>query len=329
VDKSPDAFRTISEAAIDLDLPQHVLRFWETRFSQIKPLKRGGGRRYYRPDDVDLLKGIRHLLYGEGYTIRGVQRILKEQGVRFVMNVWREGAPQPPPSGGAGALHRGDRAEPDFEEDYDDEAAAEAAEPPPDDAYSPYAPHHVVPVARPREADDADFAVPMVRSGETEPPLQPPMSAEARHSGDEAAGAAALAQRFAPRFAPVGDAEPTGDVEDRPAAAMSRATPRPIEEPRFGGSVEGTRSPIEDVAPARNGGARVAPAVAAEAKEGGRPGLGQFLDRLRPGHGHGPGRDVETAAARPGRSLSRDEIRRLQSTLFELLECKRLLDQVR
>ncbi len=87
MDKSPDAFRTISEVADDLDLPQHVLRFWETRFSQIKPMKRGGGRRYYRPDDVDLLKGIRHLLYEEGYTIRGVQRILREQGNKFVMGV--------------------------------------------------------------------------------------------------------------------------------------------------------------------------------------------------------------------------------------------------
>jgi DNA-binding transcriptional MerR regulator len=87
--KSPDAFRTISEVAEDLDLPQHVLRFWETRFPQIKPLKRGGGRRYYRPDDVELLRGIRHLLYGEGYTIRGVQRILKEQGARFVVAAGR------------------------------------------------------------------------------------------------------------------------------------------------------------------------------------------------------------------------------------------------
>lgn len=83
--KAPDAFRTISEVADELDLPQHVLRFWETRFSQIKPLKRGGGRRYYRPQDVELLRGIRHLLYGEGYTIRGVQRLLREQGLRFVI----------------------------------------------------------------------------------------------------------------------------------------------------------------------------------------------------------------------------------------------------
>jgi DNA-binding transcriptional MerR regulator len=95
MDKSPDAFRTISEVAEELDVPQHVLRFWESRFPHIKPMKRGGGRRYYRPDDVDLLRGIRHLLYGEGYTIRGVQRILREQGPRFVQTVWREGAEQP------------------------------------------------------------------------------------------------------------------------------------------------------------------------------------------------------------------------------------------
>jgi DNA-binding transcriptional MerR regulator len=84
MDKSPDAFRTISEAAEDLDLPQHVLRFWETRFPQIKPLKRGGGRRYYRPEDVELLRVIKQLLYGEGYTIKGVQRLFKEQGARAV-----------------------------------------------------------------------------------------------------------------------------------------------------------------------------------------------------------------------------------------------------
>jgi DNA-binding transcriptional MerR regulator len=95
VDKAPDAFRTISEVAEQLDVPQHVLRFWESRFREIRPMKRGGGRRYYRPDDLDLLRGIRHLLYGEGYTIRGVQRLLREQGVRFVQNVWQPGAPQP------------------------------------------------------------------------------------------------------------------------------------------------------------------------------------------------------------------------------------------
>ena len=87
MEKSPDAFRTISEAAEELDLPQHVLRFWETRFSTIKPLKRGGGRRYYRPEDVLLLKGIRHLLYDQGFTIKGVQRILKDHGDRYVIAI--------------------------------------------------------------------------------------------------------------------------------------------------------------------------------------------------------------------------------------------------
>lgn len=87
MDKAPDAFRTISEVADDLDVPQHVLRFWETRFNQIKPMKRSGGRRYYRPDDVNLLRGIRRLLYGEGYTIRGVQRILREHGIKSVQSL--------------------------------------------------------------------------------------------------------------------------------------------------------------------------------------------------------------------------------------------------
>ena len=87
MDKAPDAFRTISEVAQDLDIPQQVLGFWETGFSQITRMKRSGARRYYRPDDVDLLKGIRRLLYGEGYTIRGVQRILKEHGVKSVQGL--------------------------------------------------------------------------------------------------------------------------------------------------------------------------------------------------------------------------------------------------
>jgi len=126
VSKSPDAFRTISEVAEDLDLPQHVLRFWETRFTQIKPMKRGGGRRYYRPDDVDLLRGIRHLLYGEGYTIRGVQRILKEQGARSVVAAGRgefadgkggefgSDAIAAPDNAGAGERRRLERVEPSF-----------------------------------------------------------------------------------------------------------------------------------------------------------------------------------------------------------------------
>jgi DNA-binding transcriptional MerR regulator len=97
MEKSADAFRTISEVAEDLDLPQHVLRFWETRFVQIKPLKRAGGRRFYRPDDIELLRAVRHLLYGEGYTIKGVQKILKEQGVQAVIAVSRAASAAPEP----------------------------------------------------------------------------------------------------------------------------------------------------------------------------------------------------------------------------------------
>ena len=82
MEKSPEAFRTIREVAEAMELPQHVLRFWETRFPQIRPLKRAGGRRYYRPDDVERLKLIKRLLYDEGYTIKGVQKLFKEQGVQ-------------------------------------------------------------------------------------------------------------------------------------------------------------------------------------------------------------------------------------------------------
>jgi DNA-binding transcriptional MerR regulator len=100
MEKSPEAFRTISEVAEELNLPQHVLRFWETRFAQIRPLKRGGGRRYYRPDDVELLRAIQRLLYGEGYTIKGVQKLLKEQGVKAMAASASEvaDADMPPPA---------------------------------------------------------------------------------------------------------------------------------------------------------------------------------------------------------------------------------------
>jgi DNA-binding transcriptional MerR regulator len=128
MDKSPDAFRTISEVADDLDLPQHVLRFWETRFTHIKPLKRGGGRRYYRPDDVELLKGIRQLLYGQGYTIKGVQRILKEGGIRSVQAIGRGEKPAdlPPP----GPADEGDDA-PALPDEGDGLAPAQASAPGP------------------------------------------------------------------------------------------------------------------------------------------------------------------------------------------------------
>jgi DNA-binding transcriptional MerR regulator len=88
--KAADAFRTISEVADDLGIPKHVLRFWENRFPQIRPMKRGGGRRYYRPEDVELLRGIKQLLHAKGFTIKGVQRILREEGVERVKSVGRD-----------------------------------------------------------------------------------------------------------------------------------------------------------------------------------------------------------------------------------------------
>ncbi len=91
--KAPDAFRTIREVSEELDVPQHVLRFWESKFTQIKPLKRGGGRRYYRPEDIALLRRIRSLLYVEGYTIKGVQKLLRESGGKL-----SEGASSAPPA---------------------------------------------------------------------------------------------------------------------------------------------------------------------------------------------------------------------------------------
>lgn len=99
--KSASAFRTISEVANELDVQQHVLRFWETKFSQVRPLKRGGGRRYYRPEDVALLKSIHHLLYTEGYTIKGVQKLLREQGKNAVVQNNKPATDKPVEGAGA------------------------------------------------------------------------------------------------------------------------------------------------------------------------------------------------------------------------------------
>ncbi len=101
--KAPDAFRTIREVSEELDVPQHVLRFWESKFTQIKPLKRGGGRRYYRPDDIVLLRRIRALLYVEGYTIKGVQKLLREGGAKALELDSSESAPGVPATAAAPA----------------------------------------------------------------------------------------------------------------------------------------------------------------------------------------------------------------------------------
>jgi DNA-binding transcriptional MerR regulator len=166
LEKAPDAFRTISEVADAIDVPQHVLRFWESRFPQIRPMKRGGGRRYYRPDDVDLLRGVRHLLYGEGYTIRGVQRILREQGVTFVQSIWSVEADLPPP-----------------DVDDDDEAREEGAEPTTTrsepNLFAVAPPRASVPVASEPEGERREPTIvpPMSReqpsSEQPSPPMQP------------------------------------------------------------------------------------------------------------------------------------------------------------
>ena len=158
MEKAPEAFRTISEVAEEINVPQHVLRFWESRFAQIKPMKRGGGRRYYRPDDVDLLRGVRHLLYGEGYTIRGVQRILREEGVSFVQKAWRGESALPPPD----------------PEDADESDSAEAATAAASEAASDDAAQEPPSIFSFLSAHGEDRAVPQAAATRREPTLMPP-----------------------------------------------------------------------------------------------------------------------------------------------------------
>eukprot|EP01037_Dinobryon_pediforme_P022163 gene22163-23226_t len=277
---------TISEVAADLDLPQHVLRFWETRFSQIKPLKRGGGRRYYRPDDVDLLKGIRHLLYGEGYTIRGVQRILKEQGIRFVMTLWQDGGPSLQGMRPDGADDReADTAPEETIDDAWDQADVEASQDLPQ-----------VPLRLTRGEDRSSAILRQATTGTPQTGIsqtgvmargQVPQLGETDELSPES-----MAQRFAPR---ISGQSPTG-----PAAAVLRSSP--IVAP------EATYEPAAEIA---------APVRPLQPKE------------LSAARGPAHAGDVSAQADAGSAGLSRDEVRRLQATLFELLECKRLLDQAR
>ncbi|KAA5599508.1 MerR family transcriptional regulator [Blastochloris sulfoviridis] len=305
MDKEPGAFRTISEVAEDLDLPQHVLRFWETRFSQIKPLKRGGGRRYYRPDDVDLLRGIRHLLYGEGYTIRGVQRILRDEGVRFVQTVWRPGeAPPAPPVDQRPIDHL--PADRDFER-REPSASAVAA---------------------------PDVALP----DRTPPDLAPPDLARPERDGPPS-----LDARDHPAARDRSDLGDPSDLGDRPEPALpfgppeeGRAPRRPVEPP------SPDLPPRRPVEPAGRGGllglfpkigrdaeppllprvvevpiptARTEPVV--RPPEPSRPPV---VEPLRP-----PPRPPAAETA-PAPALSRENARRLQAALYELQECRRILD---
>ena len=262
--KGPDAFRTISEVAGDLDLPQHVLRFWETRFSQIKPLKRGGGRRYYRPDDVDLLRGIRHLLYDEGYTIKGVQRILKERGIRYVSGA-TDGMPDeiPPAQPVAAGPVNGTNG-----------AHAQTAAPAPSDA-TPASPPQAAQAAASLQPEAADDPV----AAEPDP---------APHAAPE-------------RPTPPAQARPPGAAaQSRPAAQSSEPVQEVIE-----AEEDVPRGILLDEPPPRRAEPR------------------SFIDKIR-----GVPETLPPAATVQG-SLSRDDIRRLQATLFELLECKRILDRAR
>lgn len=262
MDKAPEAYRTISEVADDLDLPQHVLRFWETRFSQIRPLKRGGGRRYYRPEDIDLLRGIRHLLYGEGYTIRGVQRIIKESGVKAIQALGRgEGAaPLPKPAGP-------EIIDPGLAQDREDE----------------------VPVP-PLAGDEARIApfdaqgygrAPFAAAGTVEEGERPGPDAPAHHAAvDEA------------------DPAPAGRLLPQPVFAPQPAAPA---------------APPALHAPQR--------ASAAQPAAGQVPAVD--MPSQRP-----PAEPRAFAPSPPPARLPAEDVRRLQAALYELLECRKKLDEV-
>jgi DNA-binding transcriptional MerR regulator len=212
LEKAPDAFRTISEVADEIDVPQHVLRFWESRFPQIRPMKRGGGRRYYRPDDVDLLRGVRHLLYGEGYTIRGVQRILREHGVTFVQTVWSASADLPDFDDDEEEV--GDEIA--AEDDQDEEAATAGRSEPNLFAVG-------TPRAQERDAppDVEPRVEPRVTAGiRREPTILPPISLELDAPSPpvqpSAAPPAAVARPAAPS-----EADDTDEEEDEAPAALA------------------------------------------------------------------------------------------------------------
>ena len=275
MDKSPDAFRTISEVATELDLPQHVLRFWETRFSQIKPMKRGGGRRYYRPEDVDLLCGIRHLLYGEGYTIKGVQRILKEQGIRFVMDIWRDA----------------------------EMAMGELSATPGSDVPSD------VPSGATTPRDDAE------ERGVAEEPGPRPV---ARHEEPAVADRVTLDRRVAA-------AAPTAhDLPDHASLPEQPSMKTPTRPPARAGVEEGAPADFNGKGEESMPRDVLADDTLVDAGPAAARSSFGFMERLR-----GDTRRDNAPHDAAAQQLAKDDIRRLQATLFELLECKRILDQAR
>lgn len=318
MEKGPDAFRTISEVADDLDLPQHVLRFWETRFPQIRPLKRGGGRRYYRPDDVELLRGIRHLLYSEGYTIRGVQRILKEQGPRYVQMVWLEADDVGPADadldedGGAGLDERGiDAGHPGVAADRGGRGTQGLLEDEPrGGALGGIL--NLLPARRGREAPDRSEPAGRIARDElpeiVEMPPVKPLIAEPVHAHTPPAPAREPEARR-----PLADEHPAENMPAFPfrPTAQRFEPPREQSRPRVGEpSFLPPRSqpygPPSDWTPPAEARSHASPRSeeprAVEARE-------------------------RAPAAEPSRTnLARDDIRRLQATLHELQECRMMLD---
>lgn len=232
-DKSPDAFRTISEVADHLDLPQHVLRFWETKFPEIKPVKRAGGRRFYRPEDVDLLRAIRHLLYAEGYTIKGVQKILKDQGARGIQAMGADlldgrpvevasraatDLPAAPKGGLLGSLIPGRRNRNEARIIADDATPA-FDEPPLEDEPPAYAPRAAEPRRAQRPAAGFERQDPRLSAGDPDFSEMPPRG---RRASD----------RTAPDLDPPDAFLPGFEVQDRPR--QERSPPqRPVHERTF------------------------------------------------------------------------------------------------
>ena len=316
--KSPDAFKTISEVADELKLPQHVLRFWETRFSQIKPMKRGGGRRYYRPDDLSLLRGIRHLLYSEGYTIKGVQRILKEQGARHVATQWLD-------------------ADDDQTVAQPDEAAALEPQAP----VQPAAPIPVPPTAvmqpmgqvgEPAVAPQAPAPAPVLTPEPAQVAPQPSVAAQAAPEVQPAVPQVQVAQpQTVQQQAPQPQTaqppvQPTDSQKQAimPPFAITHGVPAHLVE-----AITPTSSLIEPVAIEEEASTRSADAMPADILADGEKGEGiarsigkGLLDKLT-------GSDDDDAKKQGQSILPRNDVERLQATLVDLLECKRLLDQIR
>lgn len=225
MDKSPDAFRTISEVADWLGTPTHVLRFWESRFTQVKPVKRAGGRRYYRPADMELLGGIKRLLHDDGMTIRGVQKLLREEGVRHVAAL-----SQPLHSSANGAGDVINMTAPPAKEQ-------EAADPAPMITDAPQADAgNVVPLSRTlAEAQDKDVGAPETEDPSQQAPTPPPEQEDqqsdkqdgsvAQPDLEEAEAIVAAVEEPEHQPEPEAEPEPPAQPELRPATIDLPADP--------------------------------------------------------------------------------------------------------